>query len=36
MDAAPDEANPGQVVRPKIFLGRDFTLPEVKNLDNGR
>lgn len=36
MDSAPDEANPGQVVRPKIFLGRDFTLPEVKNLDNGR
>jgi hypothetical protein len=36
MDSAPDESNPGQVVRPKIFLGRDFTLPEVKNLDNGR
>jgi hypothetical protein len=36
MDSAPDEASPGQVVRPKIFLGRDFTLPEVKNLDNGR
>jgi lipopolysaccharide export system protein LptA len=36
MDSAPDDANPGQVVRPKIFLGRDFTLPEVKNLDNGR
>ena len=36
MDSAPDETNPGQVVRPKIFLGRDFTLPEVKNLDNGR
>ncbi len=36
MESAPDDANPGQVVRPKIFLGRDFTLPEVKNLDNGR
>lgn len=36
MDSAPDDANPGQVVRPKIFLGRDFTLPEVKNLDNAR
>jgi lipopolysaccharide export system protein LptA len=36
MDSAPDDANPRQVVRPKIFLGRDFTLPEVKNLDNGR
>jgi len=36
MDSAPDDAKPGQVVRPKIFLGRDFTLPEVKNLDNGR
>ena len=36
MDSAPDDVNPGQVVRPKIFLGRDFTLPEVKNLDNGR
>jgi lipopolysaccharide export system protein LptA len=36
MDSAPDDANPGQVVRPKIFLGRDFTLPEVKNLDKGR
>ncbi|NBV48864.1 MAG: hypothetical protein EBR95_07490, partial [Verrucomicrobia bacterium] len=27
MDSAPDDLNPGQVVRPKIFLGRDFTLP---------
>jgi len=36
MDSAADDANPGQVVRPKIYLGRDFTLPEVKNLDNGR
>jgi len=36
MDSAPDDLNPGQVVRPKIFLGRDFTLPEVKSLDKGR
>lgn len=36
MESAPDDLNPGQVVRPKIFLGRDFTLPEVKSLDNGR
>jgi len=36
MESAPDDINPGQVVRPKIFLGRDFTLPAVKNLDNGR
>ncbi len=31
-----DERVPGQVVRPRIYLGRDFTLPEVKNLDNPR
>jgi len=36
MDSAPDDLNPGQVVRPKIFLGRDFTLPEVKSLDKAR
>jgi len=36
MESAPDNLNPGQVVRPKIFLGRDFTLPEVKSLDKGR
>lgn len=36
MDSAPDQAAPDQVVRPKIFLGEDFTLPAVKNLDNGR
>jgi lipopolysaccharide export system protein LptA len=36
MVSAPDDLNPGQVVRPKIFLGRDFTLPEVKSLDKGR
>ena len=35
MDSAPDALIPGQVVRPKIFLGRDFTLPEVKSLDKG-
>lgn len=36
MDSAPDPVRPDQVVRPKIFLGEDFTLPAVKNLDNGR
>ena len=36
MESAPDDIVPGQVVRPKIFLGRDFTLPEVKSLDKGR
>jgi hypothetical protein len=36
MESASDDLNPGQVVRPKIFLGRDFTLPEVKSLDKGR
>jgi hypothetical protein len=36
MGSAADEEAPGQVVRPKIFLGREFTLPEVKSLDNGR
>ena len=36
MESAPDDVVPGQVVRPKIFLGRDFTLPEVKSLDKGR
>ena len=36
MESAIDEANPGQVVRPKIFLGHDFTLPEVKSLDKAR
>ncbi|MEY2750839.1 MAG: hypothetical protein RLZZ550_810 [Verrucomicrobiota bacterium] len=36
MESAPDPARPDQVVRPKIFLGEDFTLPAVKNLDNGR
>lgn len=36
MDSATDPARPDQVVRPKIFLGEDFTLPAVKSLDNGR
>lgn len=36
MESAESETVPGQVVRPKIFLGRDFTLPEVKSLDKGR
>jgi len=36
MESAPDPAMPGQVVRPKIFLGEDFTLPAVKNLDKPR
>lgn len=36
MDSAPDPAMPGQVVRPKIFLGEDFTLPAVKSLDKTR
>jgi len=36
MDQAPDPNQPGQVVRPKIFLGQDFTLPQVKNLDKSR
>lgn len=36
MESAPDQAMPDQVVRPKIFLGEDFTLPAVKSLDNGR
>ncbi|MFM2132287.1 MAG: hypothetical protein RL646_1490 [Verrucomicrobiota bacterium] len=36
MPSAQDERVPGQVVRPRIYLGRDFTLPEVKNLDNPR
>ena len=36
MDSASDQAMPDQVVRPKIFLGEDFTLPAVKSLDNGR
>jgi lipopolysaccharide export system protein LptA len=36
MDQAPDPNLPGQVVRPKIFLGQDFTLPQVKSLDKGR
>lgn len=36
MDSAPDPAMPGQVVRPKIFLGEDFTLPAVKSLDKPR
>lgn len=36
MDSAADQAAPDQVVRPKIFLGEDFTLPAVKSLDNGR
>ena len=36
MESAESDTVPGQVVRPKIFLGRDFTLPEVKNLDKGR
>lgn len=36
MDQAPDPNLPGQVVRPKIFLGSDFTLPQVKSLDKGR
>ena len=36
MESAPSSELPGQVVRPKIFLGEDFTLPGAKNLDNGR
>jgi hypothetical protein len=36
MESAPDPAMPDQVVRPKIFLGEDFTLPAVKSLDKGR
>ncbi len=36
MESATDESAPGQVVRPKIFLGHDFTLPEVKSLDKVR
>ncbi len=36
MESATDETAPGQVVRPKIFLGHDFTLPEVKSLDKAR
>lgn len=36
MPSSRDERVPGQVVRPRIYLGRDFTLPEVKNLDNPR
>lgn len=36
MESAESETVPGQVVRPKIFLGREFTLPEVKSLDKGR
>ncbi len=36
MNSAPSTTTPGQVVRPKIFLGEDFTLPGAKNLDNGR
>ena len=36
MESALSEEYPGQVVRPKIFLGREFTLPEVKNLDKDR
>ncbi|MGA0133795.1 MAG: hypothetical protein ACO3ND_05515, partial [Opitutales bacterium] len=34
MPSSKDERVPGQVIRPRIYLGRDFTLPEVKNLDN--
>ncbi|MFM7397914.1 MAG: hypothetical protein ACKO4N_02960 [Verrucomicrobiota bacterium] len=36
MPSSQDERVPGQVVRPRIYLGRDFTLPEVKSLDNSR
>ena len=36
MDQAIDPALPGQVVRPKIFLGPEFTLPQVKSLDKTR
>jgi lipopolysaccharide export system protein LptA len=36
MNSAPSSTLPGQVVRPKIFLGDDFTLPGAKSLDNGR
>lgn len=36
MDQAVDPAQPGQVVRPKVFLGPEFTLPQVKNLDKSR
>lgn len=36
MEQAVDPAMPGQVVRPKIFLGSQFTLPQVKSLDKTR
>lgn len=36
MDQADDPTMPGQVVRPKIFLGSQFTLPQVKSLDKTR
>jgi lipopolysaccharide export system protein LptA len=36
MEQSVDEANPKQVIRPKIILGPEFSLPAVKNLDNSR
>ena len=36
MEQVVNEANPKQVIRPKIILGPEFSLPAVKNLDNGR
>jgi hypothetical protein len=36
MEQAVNEANPKQVIRPKIILGPEFSLPAVKNLDNSR
>ena len=34
MEQSKNPNNPNQVVRPKIYLGPEFTLPKVKNLDN--
>ncbi len=36
MEQAVNEANPKQVIRPKIILGPEFSLPAAKNLDNSR
>ena len=36
MEQSVNEANPKQVIRPKIILGPEFSLPAVKNLDNSR
>ena len=36
MEQVVDESNPKQVIRPKIILGPEFSLPAVKNLDNSR